>query len=151
SGVATTGTSTVSTSGTGSVTTSGVTTVGAGGASTTSSTVTGIGGFGGRGAGTRGGFPIDPRFSNPPPPLLPGIRPTPQCNQCVDVRCDGTSACSSNPACLMSTQCYFAACLRLPQQQQLPCTLKCFNGNIGLLMTAFEAVSCVYGACGPIC
>jgi hypothetical protein len=95
--------------------------------------------------------PIDASVSNPLLGILPGIRPTAQCNQCVDVRCGGTSACSSDPTCISSTQCYVSVCATMPDQAQLPCALKCFNGNIGLLMTAFEAVSCVYGACGAIC
>jgi hypothetical protein len=137
---------------------------GFGGFSTTGTTVStsGVGGFGGRagtgGFGGRGGrtgaggaFVFDAGVSNPLLGILPGIRQTVQCNACVDLRCDGTSACSSDPSCLMSTSCYFAACAPLPQQQQLPCALKCFNGNVPVLMAAFEAVSCVYGACGPIC
>src|SRR5260370_11080162 len=112
---------------------------GMGGSSSGTIGTTGIGGRGGgRGSGTggRGGAPS--RDGGPPPPIdagvnnpilsiLPGVRPTPQCNQCVDVRCNSTTACSIDPQCLAGTQCYFAACASLPgQNQQLPFALKCF-------------------------
>jgi hypothetical protein len=107
---------------------------------------TGFGGSGGR----DGGF--DAGVNNPILSILPGVRPTPQCNQCVDVRCNSTTACSLNPQCLGGTECYFANCAALPgQNQQIPCALKCFNGDLQLAMVALQAVSCVYQACGSQC
>jgi hypothetical protein len=134
-----------------------------GGSSTGTIGTTGVGGRGGgRGSGTggRGGAPgrdggpppIDGGVNNPILSILPGVRPTPQCNQCVDVRCNSTTACSIDPQCLAGTECYFAVCASLPgQNQQFPCALKCFNGNLQLVTEALRAVSCVYQACGPQC
>jgi len=150
--------------------TSGVTT-GSGGSSTgvgagvgATSTVTttggtGMGGAGGRGAtGGSGGFGGDPGMGgrgaggNPLLGILPGIRPGPACTNCVNARCNGTSACSSNPACLAGVSCYFAACAMVPDQStQIACAMKCFNGDAALLSTALQAVTCVYGPCGGPC
>jgi hypothetical protein len=70
----------------------------------------------------------------------------------VNTRCNGTSACSSDPVCLGGTACYFNTCLTLPgQAQQLTCALRCFNGNIGAAMAASNAVTCIYGTCGASC
>jgi len=114
----------------------------------------GAGGAIGRDGGVgRDGGPIpDGGRRNPLLDLLPGIRSTPVCNACVDTRCNGTAACSNNPACTVGVACYFAACLNVPDQgQQFACATKCFNGNIGLVLTAFEAITCVYSSCGFAC
>jgi len=127
------------------------------GGTSSSSTTFGTGGrsgTGGRGSGTGGrdaGPPIDGGVNNPILSILPGVRPTPQCNQCVDTRCMATTACSTNPQCLAGTQCFFTACVSLPQNQQIQCALKCYNGNIFLASQALQAITCVYSACGGQC
>src|SRR5262249_28204603 len=150
-GAPTTGSSGVSTT-TGRVTTSSATTSSSGpstttGRMTTSSTSMGSGGMGetsssttfgtggrsgtggrGGGGGRDGGPPIDAGVNDPILSILPGVHPTPQCNQCVDTRCMATTVCSTNPQCLGGTQCFFAACASLPQNQQIQCALKCYNG-----------------------
>jgi hypothetical protein len=70
----------------------------------------------------------------------------------VNTRCNGTSACSSDPACVGGVACYFTACSLLPNQnQQIACALKCFNGNLSQAMAASNAVTCVYGSCSASC
>jgi hypothetical protein len=161
-GGATSGSSGVGGSGSTGTTTGTVTSTGSTGSGpvTTGSTSTGTAGAGGRGgtggfgggAGRGGGRDAGPPGINPLLGILPGVRPTPACNQCVEVRCNGTSACSSDPACLNGVACYVAACASLPDQaEQLACATKCFNGNVRLLTIAFQAVSCVYGSCSPFC
>jgi hypothetical protein len=167
-GGATSGSSGVGGSGSTGTTTGTATSTGSTGSGpvTTGSTSTGTAGAGGRGgtggfgggtgrgggAGRGGGRDAGPPANNPLLGILPGVRPTPACNQCVEVRCNGTSACSSDPACLNGVACYVAACASLPDQtEQLACGMKCFNGNVRLLSIAFQAVSCVYGSCGPFC
>jgi hypothetical protein len=121
------------------------------------STGSGGRGSGGRGSGGKAGGGgrdggVDGGVNNPILSILPGVRPTPQCNQCVDTRCMATTACSLDPQCLEGTQCFFAACASLPQQnQQIQCALKCYSGNLALVSRALQAVSCVYSACGFQC
>jgi hypothetical protein len=94
----------------------------------------------------------DASTTNPLLGILPGVRPSPACNQCVDVRCSSAEACGSNSTCVEGVACFLAACASLPGQgQQLVCAMKCFNGNIPLVETALQGVSCVYRACGFIC
>jgi len=157
SGPGTSGSTTTGSAG-GGPGTSGSTTTGSG-PGTSGSTTTGAagtsgqGGAGGRsGTGGAGGGGGGPAGGNPLLGILPGIRSTPACNRCVDTRCNGTSACSSDPACLSGVACYFAACASLPNEgERFACALKCFNGNVQLFGIAIQAVSCVYGSCGPMC
>ena len=168
---ATSGVTTVTTGGpgTGPVTTTVTTTfgsasvsvgsTGAGGAFPTGGVTTGgTGGIGGStGAGGSviirdAGPPVEAGVTNPLLGVLPGVRQTPACNQCVSNRCSNAVQCSGNPACVASVACYFANCQSLNGQgQQLACATKCFNGDFSLLTNAIGAVSCVYGTCGPAC
>lgn len=157
-------TTTVTTTGTSATTTAATTTggsTGAGGAFPITTGVTTTGGTGGIGGSTGAGgsaivrdagVPVEAGVRNPLLGILPGVRPTPACNQCVANSCPSASACSGAPSCLTGVICYFAACEALNNQgQQLACASKCFNGDFTQLMNALGAVSCVYGTCGATC
>ncbi|HEX9296491.1 MAG TPA: hypothetical protein VF881_11670 [Polyangiaceae bacterium] len=140
--------------------------IGSGGSAGSAST--GIGGFGGTGvagsggagfggggaagwAGSAGSAGTGGATINPLLGILPGIRPTAQCIDCVDVRCNDTPECSTNPLCVKGVACFVAMCGALPSNQQFGCALKCFNGNLAVLSSAAQAIACIYGACGRIC
>jgi hypothetical protein len=132
---------------------SGVGGFGGFGTSGSAVTVTTTGGVGGRagtggfgGTGGQGGSTGNPLLG-----ILPGVHQTPGCLRCVDTRCNSVAGCSSD-ACVKGVACYFSVCASVPDQgQQVACALKCFNGDLGLLTRALQAVTCVYGPCGPQC
>ncbi len=146
--------------------TTGSITTGSGGIGTNVGTSVGVGGsingsggsgagFGGGGAagwaGSAGSAGTGGATINPLLGILPGIRPTAQCIDCVDVRCNDTPECSTNPLCVKGVACFVAMCGALPSNQQFGCALKCFNGNLAVLSSAAQAIACIYGACGRIC
>jgi hypothetical protein len=86
-------------------------------------------------------------------PILPGIRLTQTCIDCVNRACNGATACTSDPVCFKGLICAVTSCAfnGTMQQGNIGCLLGCFSGSMQALTEAARDLLCVYGTCGSSC